>query len=73
MLPSDTFALQGHNTNNCYVIPSLDMVVVRMGPAPHEHQGVLQEPLELIGALIEDGKQVVHNGVLERVLKAVVK
>ncbi len=34
MLPSDTFALQGHNTNNCYVIPSLDMVIVKVGSGP---------------------------------------
>lgn len=33
-LPSDTFALQGHNTNNCYVIPSLDLVVVKIGSGP---------------------------------------
>ena len=33
-LPPDTFALQGHNTNDCYVIPSLDMVVVKVGSGP---------------------------------------
>jgi CubicO group peptidase (beta-lactamase class C family) len=71
--PHDAFCAVGLGSQMIEVIPSLDMVVVRMGPAPHEHQGVLQQPLELIGALIEDGKQVVHNGVLERVLKAVVK
>lgn len=33
-LPADTFALQGHNTNNCYVIPSLDLVIVKVGSGP---------------------------------------
>ncbi len=33
-LPKDAFALQGHNTNNCYVVPSLDLVVVKIGSGP---------------------------------------
>ncbi|OED39982.1 serine hydrolase [Chromatiales bacterium (ex Bugula neritina AB1)] len=33
-LPADAFALQGHNTNCCYVIPSLDLVVVKIGSGP---------------------------------------
>lgn len=30
-VPVDTFGSQGHNINICYVIPSLDLVIVRMG------------------------------------------
>lgn len=30
-VPRDTFMSRGHNLNDCYVIPSLDLVVVRQG------------------------------------------
>jgi CubicO group peptidase (beta-lactamase class C family) len=30
-LPKDMFALQGYNSNRCYVIPSLDLIVARAG------------------------------------------
>jgi len=30
-VPGDTFASRGHNMNDCYVVPSLDLVVVRQG------------------------------------------
>lgn len=33
-LPNDMFALEGHCCNRCYVIPSLDLVVVRVGSGP---------------------------------------
>ena len=33
-LPVDSFAMQGHNSNNCYIIPSLDLVVVKIGSGP---------------------------------------
>jgi CubicO group peptidase (beta-lactamase class C family) len=33
-LPSDTFALMGYRCNKCYVIPSLDLVVARVGSGP---------------------------------------
>ncbi len=33
-LPHDMFALEGYNCNRCYVIPSLDLVVVRIGSGP---------------------------------------
>jgi CubicO group peptidase (beta-lactamase class C family) len=33
-LPSDAFALEGSMTNRCYVVPSLDLVVVRVGAGP---------------------------------------
>ena len=28
------FALEGHNCNRCYVIPSLELVVARLGSGP---------------------------------------
>jgi CubicO group peptidase (beta-lactamase class C family) len=30
-VPIDTFMSRGHNVNHCYVVPSLDLVVVRQG------------------------------------------
>lgn len=30
-VPRDTFMSRGHNLNHCYVVPSLDLVVVRQG------------------------------------------
>lgn len=33
-LPKDMFALEGYNSNRCYVIPSLDLVVARVGAGP---------------------------------------
>ena len=33
-LPTDMFALEGHCCNRCYVIPSLDLVVARVGSGP---------------------------------------
>jgi CubicO group peptidase (beta-lactamase class C family) len=33
-LPTDMFALEGYNSNRCYVIPSLDLVVARVGSGP---------------------------------------
>ena len=32
--PRDTFAFRGYGANRCYVVPSLDLVVVRIGDAP---------------------------------------
>lgn len=42
-LPRDAFALRGYNANNCYVIPSLDLVVARvgMGPVGWNDQGLI--------------------------------
>ena len=33
-LPRDTFALEGYRANRCYIIPSLDLVVARVGSGP---------------------------------------
>jgi len=32
--PKDTFAFSGYASNRCYVVPSMDLVVVRLGYAP---------------------------------------
>jgi CubicO group peptidase (beta-lactamase class C family) len=33
-LPRDMFALEGYRSNRCYIIPSLDLVVARVGSGP---------------------------------------
>jgi CubicO group peptidase (beta-lactamase class C family) len=33
-VPRDAFALQGYRANVCYVVPSLDLVVARVGSGP---------------------------------------
>jgi len=33
-VPKDTFAFSGYASNRCYMVPSLDLVVVRLGYAP---------------------------------------
>ncbi len=42
-VPADAFALQGYRSNRCYVIPSLDLVVSRVGtgPAAWDEQGLI--------------------------------
>jgi CubicO group peptidase (beta-lactamase class C family) len=47
-LPRDAFAAQGYRSNRCYVIPSLDLVVARVGSGPPtwSEQG-------LIGAVVD--------------------
>ena len=42
-LPRDAFALSGYRSNRCYIIPSLDLVVARIGsgPATWEEQGLI--------------------------------
>jgi CubicO group peptidase (beta-lactamase class C family) len=33
-MPRDMFALMGYRSNKCYIIPSLDLVVARIGSGP---------------------------------------
>jgi hypothetical protein len=33
-IPADAFALSGYRSNRCYIIPSLDLVVARVGSGP---------------------------------------
>jgi CubicO group peptidase (beta-lactamase class C family) len=35
-LPKDMFSLEGYNSNRCYVIPSKELVVVRVGSGPNQ-------------------------------------
>lgn len=46
-VPKDTFMSRGHNLNHCYVVPSLDLVVVRQGNENHtsEERSLFMETL----------------------------
>ena len=35
-LPKDTYALEGYNSNRCYIIPSYDLIITRIGSGPSE-------------------------------------
>jgi len=43
-VPRDAFAAMGFNTNLCCVIPSLDLVIVRIGAGPTEDTEVIAAP-----------------------------
>ena len=47
-LPQDAFALSGYRCNRCYVIPSLDLVVARVGSGP-----AAWDDNALIGGIVE--------------------
>jgi CubicO group peptidase (beta-lactamase class C family) len=70
--PDDSYCAAGLGSQMIEVIPSLDMVVVRMGTAPHDDLANWLDPAALLDNLTHDGEQIVHNGVLERVLDALV-
>ena len=67
--PEDAFCAVGLGSQMVEVIPSEDLVIVRIGPAPHENLNAWFD-LQVMDLLENDGKQIVHNGVLERVLDA---
>ena len=46
-VPRDAFAFMGYATNRCYVVPSLDLVVVRLGYGP-QPIGPVEVPLTSI-------------------------
>ena len=71
--PVDAFCAAGLGSQMIEVIPSLDMVVVRLGTAPHDDLENWLDPVQLFDDLTHDGEQLVHNGVLERVLLALVE
>jgi len=50
-VPTDAFAFMGYATNRCYVIPSLDLVVVRLGYGP-QPIGPVEIPLTSIVAAV---------------------
>ena len=43
-VPHDAFAAMGYNTNLCCVIPSLDLVIVRIGAGPTQSTEVIAAP-----------------------------
>jgi CubicO group peptidase (beta-lactamase class C family) len=47
-LPKDAFALSGYRCNRCYVVPSLDLVVARVGSGP-----AAWEENALIGGIVD--------------------
>jgi CubicO group peptidase (beta-lactamase class C family) len=49
-LPTDTFAAKGYRSNRLYVVPSLDLVVARVGSGPDDRDW--HEPL-LIGGIVD--------------------
>lgn len=69
--PADSFCASGLGGQMIEVIPSLDMVVVRVGYAPQEDPALQMNGPGTLAATLNDGKQIVHNGVLQRVLSAV--
>ncbi len=52
-LPRDAFALAGYRANRCYVVPSLDLVVARIGSGPTnwEEQGLMEG---VVAAIVAD-------------------
>lgn len=70
--PHDAFCAVGLGSQFVEAIPSLDLVVVRLGTAPHDDLSAWLDPLALFDELSTDGEQIVHNEVLERVLDAIV-
>ncbi|MBN2335259.1 serine hydrolase [Candidatus Bathyarchaeota archaeon] len=54
-VPRDTYMSMGHNVNHCYVVPSLDLVVVRQGNENHtgeERSRFVEKVIEKIVAAI---------------------
>jgi CubicO group peptidase (beta-lactamase class C family) len=71
--PHDAYCGVGLGNQFVEVIPSLDLVVVRLGTAPHDDLAAWADPVGLYEELITDGDQVLHNEILSLVLDAVVE
>ena len=69
--PDDAFCAVGLGNQMIEVIPSLDLVIVRMGLAPHDDAALWASPWDLVAALLSDGQQHLHGEILERVLAAI--
>jgi CubicO group peptidase (beta-lactamase class C family) len=69
--PEDNFCAVGLGNQFIEVMPSHDMVVVRVGFAPQENMTLWATEGAVLEALLEDGEQHVHNHLLEMVLDAV--
>jgi hypothetical protein len=52
-IPNDAFMSRGHNLNDCYVVPSLDLVVVRQGNENHVGEDRAVFRVELIKKIID--------------------
>jgi len=54
-VPGDAFSALGYNTNLCAVIPSLDLVVVRIGAGPTEPTEDTTPPFfaAIVGAILD--------------------
>lgn len=71
--PHDAFCAVGLGSQFVEAVPSLDLVVVRLGTAPHDDLAAWLDPLALADTLASDGEQIVHNRVLEMVIDSVVR
>jgi CubicO group peptidase (beta-lactamase class C family) len=70
--PADAFMAIGLGNQVIEAIPSLDMVIVRMGVAPQENLLYwLTDRPRIMREMKSDGDHVVLNGVVSRVLSAV--
>jgi CubicO group peptidase (beta-lactamase class C family) len=70
--PADAFMAVGLGNQVIEMIPSLDMVIVRMGVAPQENLVYwLTDRPRIMREMKSDGDHVVLNGVVSRVLEAV--
>jgi CubicO group peptidase (beta-lactamase class C family) len=68
--PEDSFCAVGLGGQLVEVVPSLDLVIVRMGRAAVEELEGNPFPLFEIFELLDEGQQQTHDGVVQRVLAA---
>jgi CubicO group peptidase (beta-lactamase class C family) len=71
--PHDAYCGVGLGNQFVEVIPSLDLVVVRLGTAPHDDLAAWADPAGLYEDLMTDGDQDLHNDILKLVLDSVVE
>ena len=69
--PHDAYCGVGLGNQFVEVIPSLDLVVVRLGTAPHDDLSAWLDPRALYEELTTDGDQILHNDILQLVLDAI--
>lgn len=68
--PEDSFCAVGLGGQVIEVVPSLDLVIVRMGRAAVEDLEGNPFPILEIFELLDEGQQDIHDGVVQRVLAA---
>lgn len=69
--PHDAYCAVGLGSQFVEVIPSLDLVVVRLGTAPHDDLAAWLDPVSMFEEIASDGEQLTHNAILERVLASI--